>query len=115
MLTETEINEILDSREALTEFVTTAMIETVSAGLKRVRDPDASATFISQYMDVLRKMRSDLTGDNQHANMPTMMVNIQFNNGQNPAPASGTQELPVIETNTLVGAPPSALSHVSNF
>jgi len=78
VLSDKAIQELLDSKEKLTEFSTTALIHAITAGVVRVQDHKTSPSAVSQFIESLRKVRADLTGDNHEATMPQMMVNIQF-------------------------------------
>lgn len=84
MLSESAIRELLDDKDKLTEFSTASLIHAITAGVIRVKDPKTPASAVSQFIESLRKVRADLTGDNHEMNMPQMMVNIAF--GQNAAP-----------------------------
>jgi len=114
MLTEQEINEILDSNEALTEYVTASMVQAISAGLKRAKNPDTPPSAVAQMIDVLRKARGDLTGATQQQNMPTMNVNIQFS-GSQPQQGQVVDGTATRVDTPLQGSPPSALGEVSNI
>ena len=103
MLNETQLEELLDSKESLAEYVTATMLQAMALGLERVRAPNVSPSAIAQFLEVLRKTRADLTGDAAITSMPQMMVNIQFGKHKT------STDLPVIE-----GQPPSALSGLSN-
>lgn len=82
------IKELLDSKEKLTEFSTTALIHAITAGLIRSKDEKTPPSAVAQLIDQLRKVRADLTGDNHQAAMPQMLVNIQFGQSQQPVPVA---------------------------
>lgn len=109
MLTKDAIEEILESRENLTEYVTASMIQAISIGVDKVKAPDASPNAVAALIEALRKARGDLTGDVAQANMPQMMVNIQFSGQGQPQCITTQPAKSVIE-----GTPPSALSELEN-
>ena len=83
-LTKKTMEELLGSKEKLTEFTTATLIHAITIGLRRIKDTNTSPTAVNQFVETLRKVRADLTGDDHEAaNTPQMMVNIQFNNAQN--------------------------------
>ena len=80
-LSEAAVAELLDNKKKLTEFSTTALVHAITVGLMKVRAPGASPNAVNQFIEALRKVRADLTGDDhERQNVPQMMVNIQFNN-----------------------------------
>lgn len=88
MLTEAELNELLDSRVKGAEYVSGALYQAVCIAIERVQDPKTTPSAVSQLIESLRKVRSDLVGDNQQTQMPTMMVNIKFDSIQGTPPSS---------------------------
>ena len=78
MLTKDAIEEILESRENLTEYVTASMIQAISIGVDKVKSPDATPNSVAALIEALRKARGDLTGDIAQTNMPKMTVSIEF-------------------------------------
>ena len=91
-LSEQSIKELLDSKEKLTEFSSTALIHAITAGVMRVQDPKTPPSAVSQFIESLRKVRADLTGDNHEMNVPQMMVNIQFGKAEQPVAISLNHE-----------------------
>jgi len=87
-LSDQSIQELLDSKEKLTEFSTTALIHAITAGVLRVQDPKTAPSAVSQFIESLRKVRADLTGDNHETNVPQMMVNIQFGKAEQAVPVA---------------------------
>lgn len=80
--TEAEIRKILRDKETFGEFVSAAIIDVVYKGLDKTKDPTQSLSAITKFLDVLRRIRADLTGDDHEARAHQMLVNIQF--GQSP-------------------------------
>lgn len=101
-LSEAAIQELLDSKEKLTEFSTTALIHAITAGVVRVQDPKTAPSAVSQFIESLRKVRADLTGDNHEMAVPQMMVNIQFGQATAPQPVE-IDVTPQKSTNELQG------------
>ena len=87
-LSQASIQELLDSKDKLTEFSTTALIHAITAGVLRVQDPNTAPSAVSQFIESLRKVRADLTGDNHEMNVPQMMVNIQFGKSEGVQPVA---------------------------
>lgn len=80
--TEAEIRQILRDKETFGQFVSAAIIDVVYKGLDKTKDPTQSLSSVTKFLDVLRRIRADLTGDDHEAMAHQMMVNIQF--GQSP-------------------------------
>jgi len=93
VLTESAVKEIIESKESLVEYVTVAMIQAIAVGLVRIQDDRVSPAAISSLLDTMRKIRADLTGDGKSADVPQMMVNIQFNKDSAPVEISGREVL----------------------
>jgi len=92
MLTEAELNELLDCKIKGAEYVSGALYQAVCIAIEKVQDPKTSPSAVSQLIESLRKVRGDLVGITQQAQTPTMMVNIKFD--------------------SIQGTPPSSLQHV---
>lgn len=86
MLTKEILNQILDSKEELTNFVTAAFVQAIAIAVDKLRDPATSASAAAALIEALRKARADLTGDSAEVNMPQMLVNIQFSDESRPKP-----------------------------
>lgn len=84
MLSDAAIKELLDSKDALTEFTTTALIHAITAGVLKIQDRKTAPTAIGSLIDVIRKVRADLTGDNHELNIPRMLVSIKFGHDARP-------------------------------
>jgi len=93
VLTESAVKEIIESKESLVEYVTVAMVQAIAVGLVRIQDDRVSPAAISSLLDTMRKVRADLTGDGKSADVPQMMVNIQFNKDSQPVEISGREVL----------------------
>lgn len=78
------MEELIGDKAKLTDFTTAALIHAVSMGLRRIKDIETAPNHVNQFIETLRKVRADLTGDDhEKGDVPQMMVNIQFNNAQN--------------------------------
>ena len=82
MLTTEQVEELLDSKERLVEFITSAIVQTISIGLQRVAQPNITVHQLSAFGDFLRKIRADLVGVGEDRALPTMMVNIALSSQQ---------------------------------
>ncbi|TQE96496.1 MAG: hypothetical protein FKY71_16630 [Spiribacter salinus] len=91
-LSKAAIQELTGSKEKLTEFTTVGLIQAITTGLTRIRQSNTSPTAVINYIEALRKVRADLTGDDHENNVPQMMVNIQFNNQNKATPSDVTIE-----------------------
>jgi hypothetical protein len=114
-LSKTAIQELLDSKEKLADFSTVAIIHAITQGLHRIKDPKTAPTSINQFIDQVRKVRADLTGDNHQAVMPQMMVNIQFGQNQQPVAIDVVPEKIEHKTESLPTIGPASPSLVDAF
>lgn len=94
MLDENALNQILDSKEELVNFVTAAFVQSIAVAVDKVRDPNTSLSAAASLIDALRKARSDLLGVSADVAMPQMMVNIQFS-GESPSGSAQLSAAPV--------------------
>lgn len=79
------LEQLLGDKDQLAEFTTATLLHAVTTGLQRIRQPSTPASAVNAFIETLRKVRADLTGDDhEKQDVPQMMVNIQFNNAQNP-------------------------------
>lgn len=99
-LSEEAILELLSSKDKLSEFSTTALIHAITAGLRRVHEPDVASGAIMSFIETVRKVRADLTGDDHEKRMPNTIFNIQFGQDLSPreitvGPAAPTTSEPL--------------------
>ena len=78
MLSRTEIEEIIADKESFSKFSSTAMIIAITKGLEHTKRDNTPLSSITSFLETLRKVRGDLTGDSQEHRIPQMMVNISF-------------------------------------
>ena len=84
MLTTREIEEIISSPDKLAEFSSATLVQVISLALLRVRDGLADGSLslaaVAQFIEAVRKLRADVAGSKNMADVPRMLVNIQFPN-----------------------------------
>lgn len=82
MLTTREIEEIISSPDKLAEFSSATLVQVISLALLRVRDGLADGSLslaaVAQFIEAVRKLRADVAGSKNIADVPRMLVNIQF-------------------------------------
>lgn len=78
MLTRQQIEDIIADNDQFSEFVSATMVLALTKGLERTKLENTPLNAISNFIEVLRKARADLTGDSHELKVPHMMVNIQF-------------------------------------
>lgn len=94
MLDDAAVQELVDSKSALTDFTTAALVHSLAAAAQRAQDKATPANQLAQLLEAIRKVRADLTGQDHERAMPQMLVNIQLGNAPQAVPIDVTAASP---------------------